>query len=258
MQDNINEPVGPNAPIEPQAEPQAPTESEAPVEPQAPAGPMPDSPQAPTEKKPIGLIILAAIEAVVIIGLAIGLIFALNSGSSNTKCDATTASNTNNNNDKDDDDDDDGGDGGAGTMSKQEQRDELRKDDMSRILTAVNQYQANNNGALPFTDRSTGVWNPNENFVKRYIDDTCNASMTPTCSGTEFKDPDGNNYAFYYKGTGDFTKVVPSATVDHKIYVVLQSKCGDEDNTSEAAMGKREVSFYYRLENGSVICQDNQ
>ena len=36
-----------------------------------------------------------------------------------------------------------------------------------------------NSGVLPFADRSAGVWKLDVNFVKRYIDDTCDVSTKP-------------------------------------------------------------------------------
>ena len=49
------------------------------------------------------------------------------------------------------------------------QRNTRRRQDMARILSAVNDYQSNNNGRSPVTATSVDPL-----FVSRYIDETCN------------------------------------------------------------------------------------
>ena len=141
------------------------------------------------------------------------------------------------------------------------QRNTQRANDMSRFLTAVNQYQSNNSGKTPFSKSDTGSWDYDTQFIKRYIDNTCNASDTPSCSAGEFKDPDGSNYSFVNKGTGAVTDVAPTVAngaVDHKIYVVLKAMCGDTENNSKTSPGKRDIALFYNMEGGSVRCFDNQ
>ena len=53
------------------------------------------------------------------------------------------------------------------------QRNTQRADDMSRILTAVNSYQSNNNGKTPFTKGNNNNYTVAPTFVVRYIDETC-------------------------------------------------------------------------------------
>ena len=141
------------------------------------------------------------------------------------------------------------------------QRNTQRANDISRFLTAVNQYQSNNSGKIPFSTDDTGNWAYDNQFVKRYIDNTCTASATPSCSGGEFKDPDGTNYSFVQKGSGTVTNVAPTVAngaVDHKIYVVLKAMCDGVENQSKTSPGKRDIALFYNMEGGSVRCFDNQ
>ena len=49
------------------------------------------------------------------------------------------------------------------------QKNTSRKSDLERIVAAINSYQSNNNGKTPFDDGKV-----DSNFVKRYIDSSCN------------------------------------------------------------------------------------
>ena len=148
------------------------------------------------------------------------------------------------------------------------QRNTQREDDLSRVLTAANDYQTNNNGKSPWDSGPT-----NKNFVKRYIDDTCKDAPADgtqyECDGDQFRDPDGENYAM--KGEGrldgtyvDFTmgedkKVYMSsdaAKFDHTFRAMTYASCGDEGEAVKGT-GNRQYAVYYVLEGGAVSCNDN-
>ena len=132
------------------------------------------------------------------------------------------------------------------------QRNTQRADDMARIKTAVNQYQANNSGRLPFSSSDNTTWGFDSNFVKRYIDSTCGTGQSPTCSGKEFKDPDGNNYKFSnLTGTS-----VSGTTLNYTIYVKLGAKCGTTEGQPVNTSGKRDYAMYYIMEGGQIRCFD--
>lgn len=141
------------------------------------------------------------------------------------------------------------------------QRNTQRANDISRFLTAVNQYQSNNSGKIPFATNDDGNWQYDNQFIKRYIDNTCTASAAPSCSGGEFKDPDGTNYKFVNKNTGTIDNVAPTNTngaVNHEIYVVRQAMCDGVENKSKGSSGKRDIALFYIMEGGSIRCFDNQ
>ena len=153
------------------------------------------------------------------------------------------------------------------------QRNTQREDDLSRVLTAANDFQSNNNGKSPWDGGST-----KENFVKRYIDDTCNTNVADgtqyDCSGDQFRDPDGENYAMYTAGSmktvaslkhfkaaeSDTAKkrvlggslkegeTAPSSdpTFDHTFYAVTYASCGDEGEAVQGT-GNRQYAVFYVL-----------
>ena len=131
------------------------------------------------------------------------------------------------------------------------QRNTRRRQDMARILSAFNDYQANNNGNMPGADVDT-------KFKPNYVG-----------SGEQAQDPDGTDYTIlapktmggtspdgatgddYYKG-----RTAPSA-VDHNIYYWTHAMCGEEGKL-KAGKGDREIAIYYYLEGGAIYCGDNQ
>ena len=139
------------------------------------------------------------------------------------------------------------------------QRNTRRRQDMARILTAFNDYQANNNGKMPTVAVITDT-KPN-NFIDRYIR-----------AGSEdaFKDPDGADYKFIPAGIDgedgvqgavtpnkdgiEFTEV----SFDHNIYYNRGAKCGDTEGDIVPVSGDRQITLVYVLEGGAIYCGDNQ
>lgn len=171
------------------------------------------------------------------------------------------------------------------------QRNTRRRQDMARILSAVNDYQANNNGRSPARlasvggDGNTGVTDVDTDFVTRYVDETCtvrstwkNGSSTVTltdysCTGDQFKDPDGSNYNMIYGAHSlvsywgveddsgwDFLRR-SNLRENHRIVLAVDAKCsGDESNplTYKDAGGEASVAIVYVLEGNATYCGDNQ
>ena len=139
------------------------------------------------------------------------------------------------------------------------QRNTRRRQDMARILTAFNDYQANNNGKMPTVKVITDT-NPN-NFIDRYIR-----------AGSEdaFKDPDGADYKFVPAAIDGETNggqgaVVPGngneygdVKFDHNIYYNRGAKCGSEEGDIVPVEGNRQITLVYVLEGGAIYCGDNQ
>lgn len=152
------------------------------------------------------------------------------------------------------------------------QRNTQREDDISRFLTAANDYQTNNSGKTPFGNG--GNANVNANFVRRYIDSTCTSYSSTdgyTCGegSNEFRDPDGNNYNMRWQGevaskgtlalgssdssAGDNVVVWPN---NHMVTAMTNAVCGDE-GVANAGTGKRQYALFYVLEGGAITCNDN-
>lgn len=133
------------------------------------------------------------------------------------------------------------------------QRNTQRADDMARIKTAINQYQANNGGRLPFSTSDSATWAPDSNFIKRYIDSSCTggSGTAPQSCGKEFKDPDGSVYKF--------ANAMPPTNVsqpNHTIYVQLKAKCGTTEGTRATGSGNRDYAMFYIMEGGQIRCFD--
>ncbi|AKM80723.1 TPA: prepilin-type cleavage/methylation domain-containing protein [Candidatus Saccharibacteria bacterium] len=116
------------------------------------------------------------------------------------------------------------------------QRDTQRKQDMSRITTAVASYTQNNKGALP---DDQAKWT---NFMEKYL----------KVDGDAFADPTFGSYSLSYKALSD--TATPSTPVSETgiINVYPQRKCNGE---SLETGQKRNVAFAMKLEGGGVACQ---
>lgn len=147
------------------------------------------------------------------------------------------------------------------------QRNTQREDDLSRFVTAVNDYQSNNNGKTPFSDNKKLAL-----FTQRYIDTKCEIGSDGTLGTCEeqFTDPDGEQYEWSVQKDADAgnedvplnaieesRKTNGNDAVDHKLYVIQHSGCGGEEQTYTYDSGSRNFSIMYRLEGGSTSCNDN-
>lgn len=151
------------------------------------------------------------------------------------------------------------------------QRNTQREDDMARILTAVNDYQTNNNGKTPFNVKGGGVLNT---FVMRYIDSSCKETTKASgytdlnSCGSEFTDPDGQIYKIRYVGQtsktenlGDIVSKLSETgnnggAFDHTFYAFTNASCGDEGQTV-LGTGERQIALFFVMEGGAIACNDN-
>ena len=148
------------------------------------------------------------------------------------------------------------------------QRDTARRNDMSRVATALTQYQTNNNGALPGAGVCTVTGNAvgAAGYIKPNDDDTYKGKsacvfiaqyMNSTNSGTnEFVDPDGTYYGVTIESgpTGTGTKTI--ASLDHNVYIELKAKCDGE--SAVPSNNDRDYAILYKLEGAGTYCADNQ
>lgn len=148
------------------------------------------------------------------------------------------------------------------------QRDTQRRDDMSRVDTAVNQWQTNNSTKsdnLP--SESSCVGEEVKSNVKdisrgkdacKFIRDYMNKSSEGGSDSNTFMDPDGNLYGIVIENgpTGNNKKVIEDDFPNnHRIYIIRAAKCDQEDAVSS---DKRDYAILYRLEGSGVSCTDNQ
>ena len=138
------------------------------------------------------------------------------------------------------------------------QRNTQREDDISRFLTAANDYQTNNNGKTPFDGGKV-----NDNFVKRYIDKTCSKKTGGEAGeydcdlgSNEFRDPDGTNYRMVYTGDGEQSLSSTFEENNHTVHGYTTATCGDEGETVKGS-GQRQYALMYVLEGGAITCNDN-
>jgi prepilin-type N-terminal cleavage/methylation domain-containing protein len=173
------------------------------------------------------------------------------------------------------------------------QRNTQRKDDIARILAAVQSFQSNNSGRIPFDTTDKDI---TTRFVTRYIDSSCaNAAALDNkpfwdpyypagdCTGNHFRDPDGTLYSFrtYRHGAAGYSTVQNStAAIDdglfdyrgrhkddngyqyendmqHIIFVFPQSTCGTSEGALLATGNSRDVSLMMILEGGALTCVSN-
>jgi len=119
------------------------------------------------------------------------------------------------------------------------QRDTQRKNDLSRLQTALTSYQSNNRGALPSgTGAETTSW---PSFVSRYI----------RTSGDTFTDPTGADYVV------STTASLPTEfdPANPNIVATVGSTCNGESLTS--GQGSRKVAFQMKLEGNGIACSNN-
>jgi len=114
------------------------------------------------------------------------------------------------------------------------QRDTQRRQDLSRVLTKTNDYQANNRGSLP------SDWN---SFKSQYL----------VVGGDTFTDPSGGDYTFQAHNSdvvsGSFSND------QHVIYYTTGATCTQDGGV--AAASSRKIALRMILEGGGVACVNN-
>ncbi|OGL23834.1 hypothetical protein A2791_02930 [Candidatus Saccharibacteria bacterium RIFCSPHIGHO2_01_FULL_46_30] len=116
------------------------------------------------------------------------------------------------------------------------QRDTQRKQDMSRITTAVASYTQNNKGKLP---ENQAGWTAFRNSYLKVDGDT-------------FADPTFGDYTLSYNSPGDYNTPTTPVSQDGIIKVYPKAKCEGETVSGGQA---RNVAFAMKLEGGGIACQ---
>ncbi len=115
------------------------------------------------------------------------------------------------------------------------QRDTQRKNDLSRVQSAINSFQTNNRGRVPGSgDLST--------FITQYM----------KAGGDTFTDPSGSEYTITLASalTAD-----PSSTNFYAISYYANAKCQGESRV--AGGGDNKVAVAISLEGGGIYCLNN-
>ncbi|MEP7205020.1 MAG: type II secretion system protein [Candidatus Saccharibacteria bacterium] len=129
------------------------------------------------------------------------------------------------------------------------QRDTQRKNDMSRLATALTSYTSSNRGSVPAN--TTAAWTA---FETSYL----------TVNGDTFIDPSGAGstqaaattvYQFVL-GTVTTPYSLPFTSEQNIIHRTPNAACGSTADTTQAA-GSRSVAFQMVLEGGGVHCVNN-
>ena len=126
------------------------------------------------------------------------------------------------------------------------QRDTQRKNDMSRLKTAIDSYKANNRGkvpefsiigygSMPFSTTELGV-----NYLK--------------AGEGEFKDPNGEEYLARAANTRAVGFKV-SSNFSNSVFITFSKKCGSDGALVEAD-GTNNYAIQYVLEGGGTYCLD--
>lgn len=121
------------------------------------------------------------------------------------------------------------------------QRDTQRRNDMARLVTAVQNYQANHRNAVP-----TSFAEGEKTFYDDYL----------LTNGDDFSDPStGEHYTLEASGDcGDSCSTKDGAEVG-TIYVYTNATCGTEGGVS--AKGKNKLAFITELEGAGIYCTNN-
>lgn len=169
------------------------------------------------------------------------------------------------------------------------QRDQQRSNDVSRVQTALNQYQSNNRGAIPTTgtyisghagqQSSNNVTTSWAYFYDKYL------IVNSAGANDSFADPDGSPYSLWIVSCGtttantncpngqrntvtfdaqsqgslpnesSLTPVNTGGSKGHSISVVTNATCRGE--MAIYSSGARKVALLYKREGGGVICVNN-
>lgn len=134
------------------------------------------------------------------------------------------------------------------------QRDTQRRDDMSRFLAQINQYQANNRGNVP-TKAGEHKWTGDDastdwgKFHSGYL----------VGNGDDFTDPGGDGYWVKDEGTVTSDKTLDVTAVDYFIHVYHGATCTSTEGkvTKATNSSARKIAIMYKLEGAGIYCGES-
>lgn len=128
------------------------------------------------------------------------------------------------------------------------QRDTQRRNDMSRFISQLSSYQANNSGRLPHTNskndgKTDGGYN---DFVEKYL----------KVGGDTFSDPSTkDDYKVTYKGAAGADNDQPGEDDLGEVYLYSAATCEGEDVVQ--AVGNNRIAITMKLEGAGYYCGHN-
>ena len=122
------------------------------------------------------------------------------------------------------------------------QRDTQRRDDMSRLATAITQYQTNNNNKVPMAQSTKPT---STDFIAKYLG-----------GADSVKDPNGSAYIISFNTLGGTVKAPNPTAYSETIYVYNKAKCDGESMASST--NTNDYAILFKLEGSGTFCQDNQ
>lgn len=122
------------------------------------------------------------------------------------------------------------------------QRDTQRRNDMGRLITAIQNYQSNNRNKVPNTQSEFAS---GSTFYEGYL----------TTNGDSFADPSSNsNYVFSFKGSCKDGCSDPETTTG-TISVYTNATCAGDH--AEYSQGDGKLAFTIKLEGSTFYCSNN-
>lgn len=118
------------------------------------------------------------------------------------------------------------------------QRDTARRNDVGRVIAAVQSYRTNSKGTLP----ATADWN-GAAFKGAYL----------TPAGEKFEDPQTGNVYTLDPNPANNASVPPASTM----MVHVGRVCADNTDATATNAGGRNVAIRISLEGGGVYCASN-
>ena len=123
------------------------------------------------------------------------------------------------------------------------QRDTQRKDDMGRLITAVQNYQSSNKNKVPNTSND---YISTSNFYTNYL----------KTDGDSFADPSSNSdYVFVFKGECNNDTCTNTEAKTGEITVFTNAICNGDHATRKEGNGR--LAFLIKLEGATFYCSNN-
>ena len=123
------------------------------------------------------------------------------------------------------------------------QRDTQRKNDMSRLKTAIDNYKSNNKGQLPDVSYMNNI---SSGLIPQYV----------AVGGEDFKDPSGEPYIprAYSGRTANYDRSAAILDMNNYRYQIWISPARSCVSGTLYEAGDNQASIQYALESGGVYC----
>ena len=130
------------------------------------------------------------------------------------------------------------------------QRDTQRKNDLSRVQTALTSYTTSHRGALPVDDTAWAT------FVTDYLQTNGDTFIDPLGSTTAQTDT-VKAYVLMPEAITKPTLATTFPAGQNVVYYTTNATCSSADSRTVTASGGRSVAFRMALEGGGMDCRNN-